>query len=254
MAESGRRVLVCDADFRAPTVHRAFGLEPGPGLTDLITDPTLSGNLADLVHPTSVPGVSLVHSGTSVDNAAELVATKGASLLEQARSLADVVLMDTAPLLVVSDASELLPAVDAVVLVARVHRTTRESARRSSELLDRAEIPVLGVVLVDTQSQGMDYYGRQYGYGPPHARPPWRHRLFTRRHGGDVVRVDAGTRQPDAGVQVGNRRPGPEDPEPEELGDMTDDFPSPEQDEVVGSRDGGGPRILGDARQEPGQG
>ncbi len=150
--------------------------KPGPGLTDLITDPNLSGHLVDLVHPTSVPGVSLVHGGTSVDNAAELVATKGARLLEQARSLADVVIMDTAPLLVVSDASELLPEVDAVVIVARVHRTTRENAGRTSELLDRAEIPVLGVVLVGTQSPGMAYYGRQYGYGPPVAKTNWRHR------------------------------------------------------------------------------
>ena len=77
MAESGRRVLICDCDFRAPTVHLAFGLETGLGLTDLITDPNLSGHLVDLVHPTPVPGVSLVHGGTSVDNAAELVATKG---------------------------------------------------------------------------------------------------------------------------------------------------------------------------------
>ena len=123
--------------------------------------------------------------------------------------------MDTAPLLVVSDASELLPEVDAVVVVARVHRTTRENAGRTSELLDRAEIPVLGVVLVGTQSPGMAYYGRQYGYGPPVAKTNWRH-WFTRRREADVVRVDAGNRLQD-GVRVGagNRRPGPEDPEPE---------------------------------------
>ena len=99
--------------------------------------------------------------------------------------------MDTAPLLVVSDASELLPEVDAVVVVARVHRTTRENAGRTSELLDRAEIPVLGVVLVGTQSPGMAYYGRQYGYGPPVAKTNWRH-WFTRRREADVVRVDTG--------------------------------------------------------------
>ncbi len=241
MAESGRQVLICDCDFRAPTVHLAFGLETGPGLTDLITDPHLSGHLIDLVHPTPVPGVSLVHGGSSVDNAAELVATKGARVLEQARSLADVVIMDTAPLLVVSDASELLPEVDAVVIVARVHRTTRENARRTSELLDRAEIPVLGVVLVGTQSPGMAYYGRQYGYGSRGAKSDWRHRWFTRRRDADVVRVDAGS-----------RRPGPEDPEPEEL-EALEAAPHVEFDEVVGARESG-PGHRRRSRQEPGQG
>ncbi len=253
MAESGREVLVCDADFRAPTVHLAFGLETGPGLTDLITDPDLSGNLVDLVHPTPVAGVSLVHGGSSMENAAELVATKGARLLEQARSLADVVIMDTAPLLVVSDASELLPEVDAVVIVARVHRTTRDSARRTSELLERADIPVLGVVLIGTQSPGMAYYGRQYGYGPKDAKTNWRHWWITRRRHVDVVRVDA-VSQPRDVVGVGaSRRPGPEDPEPEDLEALEDAPPHAEFNEVVGARvsDTGDPRH---SRQEPGQG
>jgi capsular exopolysaccharide synthesis family protein len=258
MAESGREVLIVDTDFRAPTVHLAFGLQRGPGLTDLITDPNLSGNLADLVHPTSVPGVSLVHGGSSVENAAELVATKGAHLLAQARSLADVVIMDTAPLLVVSDAAELLPEVDAVVLVARVHRTTRDSARRTFELLDRAQIPVLGVVLVGTQGRGMDFYGRHYGYGPSGAKPRWRDRFFQRRDE-EVVRVDARSRRFGTGVAsvgAGHRRSGPDDPDPEYLEAMDaleDDVPLTEDEEIVGARDGGARRHR-DSLQEPGQG
>jgi capsular exopolysaccharide synthesis family protein len=258
MAEAGREVLIVDTDFRAPTVHLAFGLQKGPGLTDLITDPTLSGNLADLVHPTSVPGVSLVHGGSSIDNAAELVATRGVHLLSQARSLADVVIMDTAPLLVVSDAAELLPEVDAVVLVARVHRTTKDSARRTFELLDRAKIPVLGVVLVGTESPGASFYGRHYGYGPSYAKPSWRHRFFRRREE-QVVRVDARSRRSGTSpVSVGasDRRPGPDDPDPEylEAMDALDDDVSPTKgDEVVAARDGGA-RHRRDSPQEPGQG
>jgi hypothetical protein len=253
MAESGREVLICDADFRAPTVHLSFGLQTGPGLTDLITDPSLSGNLVDLVHPTSVAGVSLVHAGSSVDNAAELVATKGARLLEQARSLADVVIMDTAPLLVVSDASEMLPEVDAVVIVARVHRTTLDSARRTFELLDRAEVPVLGVVLVGTENPGVAYYGRLYGYGSAYAKPKWR-RWFWRRDR-EVVRVDAGSRRLGAErvpVRGRHRRAGPDDPEPEELAALEaeeDAVSSLEGHEVLSATDG-----PGDSRQEPGLG
>jgi capsular exopolysaccharide synthesis family protein len=181
MAESGRRVLICNADFRAPQVHLAFGLEPGPGLTDLLAGEEGAQHLADMVHPTNVPGVSLVHSGTTIDNAAELVATRGARLLEEARSMADVVLLDTAPLLVVSDAGELLPAVDAVIMVARAGQTSRDAARRSAELLDRAGIPVLGVVLVGAQSPISYYYRGLYGYYPRLGRRSWRRWLPRRR-------------------------------------------------------------------------
>ena len=185
MAETGRKVLVCNADFRAPQVHKAFGLEPGPGLTDLLSGRKGVYRLADIVHPTSVPGVSFVHSGSQVDDAAELIARRGADILEEARSLADVVLLDTAPLLVVSDASELLPAVDAVVMVARVGQTSRDSARRSYELLDRAGIPVLGVVLVGARSPMSYYYGGHYG--APHGSR-WKLWLDRRRRRG-VVQV-----------------------------------------------------------------
>jgi capsular exopolysaccharide synthesis family protein len=180
MAESGRRVLICNADFRAPQIHLAFGLEPGPGLTDLLTEEEEAQHLADMVHATNVPGVSLVHSGTSIDNAAELVATRGARFLQEARSMADVVLLDTAPLLVVSDASELLPAVDAVIMVARAGQTSRDAARRSAELLDRAGIPVLGVVLIGAQSPISYYYRGLYGYYPRLGGRAW-HRWLPRR-------------------------------------------------------------------------
>ncbi|HWG73752.1 MAG TPA: polysaccharide biosynthesis tyrosine autokinase [Acidimicrobiales bacterium] len=189
MAESGRTVLVCNADFRAPQVHLAFGLEPGPGLTDLLTEQE-GRSLADLVQETGVPGVSLVHAGKSVDSPAELVATKGARLLDQARALADVVLLDTAPLLMVSDASELLPAVDAVVMVARVGQTTRDGARRSAEMLERAGIPLLGVALVGVHFRVADYYASRYSReGPDTKHRRLVDRLRSPRPTRDVVRV-----------------------------------------------------------------
>lgn len=184
MAETGRRVLICNADFRAPQVHKAFDLPAGPGLSDLLSGEGAAQHLADLVHPTGIAGVSLVHSGSKVEDAAELIARRGAQLLEEARAIADVVLVDTAPLLVVSDASELLPAVDAVVLVARVGQTSRDSARRSYELLDRAAIPVLGVVLVGAKSPMSYYYGGRYGASQGNG---WRSWFPRRRRPRDVV-------------------------------------------------------------------
>jgi capsular exopolysaccharide synthesis family protein len=190
MAETGRTVLVCNADFRAPQVHRSFDLEPGPGLSDLLSGRPGLNHLADLVHPTGIPGVSFVHSGSEVADAAELIARRGAELLEEARSIADVVLLDTAPLLVVSDASELLPAVDAVVMVARAGQTSKDSARRSYELLFRAGIPVLGVVLVGAKSPMSYYYGGRYGTSHGSWWKIWLHRRGLNR---GVVSVGSST-------------------------------------------------------------
>lgn len=207
MAETGRNVLVCNADFRAPQVHKSFDLEPGPGLSDLLSGREGVRGLADLVHPTGVPGVSFVHSGSVVEDAAELIARRGAELLAEARSIADIVLLDTAPLLVVSDASELLPDVDAVVMVARAGKTSRDSARRSYELLYRAGIPVLGVVLVGAKSPMSYYYGGRYGTSHGSWWKVWLHNRDRNRN---VVTVapphsgrGAGRRwTPDAGFEL----------------------------------------------------
>lgn len=201
MAETGRRVLICNADFRAPQVQKAFDLPAGPGLTDLLSGDRGPQHLADLVHPTGVPGVSLVHSGSKVEDAAELIARRGAQLLEEARAIADVVLVDTAPLLVVSDASELLPAVDAVVLVARVGQTSRDGARRSYELLGRAGIPVLGVVLVGAKSPMSYYYGGRYG--TPQGTG-WRSWYERRRRPRDVVSASSEPRRAPSWADFGS--------------------------------------------------
>lgn len=161
MAESGREALVCNVDFRAPTIKRLFGVRTDAGLTDLLTASDGS-SLTSIVYRTRYERVSFVHSGREVRDAAHLVASRGRGLIEEARSLADVVLLDTAPLLVVSDASELLPIADAVIMVARVGKTSRDSARRAYDLLERAGIPVLGVVLVGKSGPVANYYGGQY--------------------------------------------------------------------------------------------
>jgi capsular exopolysaccharide synthesis family protein len=219
MAETGRDVVAMNADFRKPQLHASFGVAPGPGLTDLLATDRGPTHLQDLIVDTSVPGVGLIHSGTPVDNPAELFTREGVRLLDEARDLADVVLIDTAPVLVVSDASELLPAVDAVILVCRVGRTTRDAAQRSAQLLARAGIPLLGVVLIGVTHRSTDYYTR-YGYGSAPTGPTGlRGRLAGRRAAGagavqvakspaetvaDARSAEAAATVPDAGSPNGN--------------------------------------------------
>ena len=96
--------------------------------------------------------------------------------MRSARGLADFVLVDSPPLLVANDAAELARHADGVLLVARAGRTLIEAAERSTELLQRLEIPVVGVVLTasETAATASRYYASHY-YSEPE-RTGWRHR------------------------------------------------------------------------------
>lgn len=162
-AETGSRVLVLDADLRSPDAHVHFDVPQGAGISDYVTDPA-AHDLASLMRPTNVPGVRIITAGTTLEHPAALVSRMG-SLLTQARELADVVIVDTAPLLAASDVFDLLPQVDVVVLVVRAGRLTASAGRRVSELLGRFTVPVAGVILVGVKSIKRKGYGYGYGYG-----------------------------------------------------------------------------------------
>jgi capsular exopolysaccharide synthesis family protein len=160
-AEAGHQVLVLDCDFRHPRVGRFLGVEDGPGLSDALGAGRAAVPLSDVVVASNVPGVSVVTSGSPVVNPAELLA-RGHHVLQEATTLADVVIFDTPPILVINDATELLPLVDTVVLTCRSGRTTVEAAERVRDLLARLGGPVAGIVLVGSTeaptSRGHYYY------------------------------------------------------------------------------------------------
>lgn len=144
LAESGKRVLVLDCDFRGPRTHQMLDVPWGPGLSDLWDVGT--HELLTLSRPTAVPNVRLVTAGTALDRPPALPAKLG-ELVQEARSLADVVVIDAPPMLTANESIDLMPYVDSVVVVVRSGRTTREQAHRSVELLRRMRVPVAGLVL-----------------------------------------------------------------------------------------------------------
>ncbi|MGH9234152.1 MAG: CpsD/CapB family tyrosine-protein kinase, partial [Acidimicrobiales bacterium] len=156
-AEAGQSVLLVNWDLWRPIPARVFDAEDAPGVSEFLE----AGN-ASLVHfvqSTSVPGLHLVPAGKlGHQPGAQLDAEL--RLLEEARSLADVVIVDTAPLLGASVTRELVTMADVVVLASRAGRTTSPAAERTSELLERLGAPTLGVVLVGVPT-GLfnDYYG-----------------------------------------------------------------------------------------------
>ena len=121
-AETGQRVLVLDADLRSPDTHNLFDVPQGAGISDYLSEPG-DASLEALIRPTSVPGVRIITAGTRLAHPASLASRMG-HLLAEAREMADIVLIDTAPLLAASDVFDILPMVDTVLLVVRSGRLT----------------------------------------------------------------------------------------------------------------------------------
>lgn len=159
-AEAGRSVIVVGADIRRPEAHVYAGVARAPGLTEALRGAVR--HLPDVIVPTQIPGVRIVPSGSHVSNPAEIL-LQGPDLIRELRSMADIVIVDSTPLLTVNDAIQLIPAADAVVVTCRAGRGTAEAAKRAQEILARLRAPVAGIVLVGArQTPGVSTY--YYGY------------------------------------------------------------------------------------------
>jgi polysaccharide biosynthesis transport protein len=168
LAQKSGRVLLIDADLRRPGVHRAFGIRQAPGLSELLTGSILSLSQA-VVSQLPVPHLSVLPAGSSPPNPAELLSTKEMwELLAQCRTEFDYVVVDTPPMLSVTDAVVLSRSVDSVMLVIRSGQTPREALRRTCEMLTRMNINLAGLVVNDLNARTLDmkyYYGyKYYGY------------------------------------------------------------------------------------------
>lgn len=143
-AESGRKVIVVDADLRRPTLHELFGLNDAPGITDMI----LNEQLEPPLQATMIPNLRLLASGPLPPNPSELLASERMSrVIGRLSELADVVLFDSPPASAVSDAAVLAARLDGVLLVVFSGKTRRDRARQAKEQLERVGARLLGVIL-----------------------------------------------------------------------------------------------------------
>lgn len=155
LAEGGLRVLVVNCDFRRPLIGRYL-------LHDGVDHPDgPDAGERTLVRDTEIEGVKLVTGISDGDpdaNPLEVVARQR-KVIEMAGPHFDVILLDTAPFLTTNDASELFDLIDHLVLVVRAGRTTVAAAHRAAETLERFAVPVLGVVMNDSdESPVASYY------------------------------------------------------------------------------------------------
>lgn len=173
IAQSGRSVLLIDADLRRPRVGDLFGMECEHGLAwaidqmaDRKTDEEL--DCGEAIHETMVPNLSIMMAGERPDNPAELLAsTSFERLLSLLRGKFDMIILDSPPMLAVSDPSNIVRRVDGVVMVVRLRKNIKPSVAQATRMLETLEANVLGVVVNGVGSRQAGSYGRasdQEGY------------------------------------------------------------------------------------------
>lgn len=161
LAEAGSRVLLVDADFRRPRVAEYAQVEGAVGLSDLLVG---QAELADVVITLGDTGVDLIPAGSPAPNPGELLtANRMEELLGEFRSFYDIILIDTPPVLAVSDALALGQMADGAVLVVRAGKTRRTAVTRTLDSLHSSGVQLFGVVLNGVRSPGRDSVAT-YGY------------------------------------------------------------------------------------------
>jgi capsular exopolysaccharide synthesis family protein len=169
LAQAGEKVLLFDCDMRNPSIARALGLDNSVGISTV-----LSGTAVDsspLIQYTMVPNLFLCAAGQIPPNPAELIGSvRLRHCLKAFSNTYDHVIIDSPPLLSVTDARILATMVDGVILVIRGGDTTKEAVERSRRLLVDVRARIMGTMLnnVDLHS-AYPYYSRyhydRYGYG-----------------------------------------------------------------------------------------
>lgn len=150
MAQMGTRVTLADCDLRRPAQHAIFNLDNSTGLTSLFLAPPGSDGVGRglPLQATSVPNLRLLTSGPLPPNPAELLAMpRMDEILAHLDEQADVVVLDSPPVAVVTDAAVLSAKVDGVLLVVGAGKVKRDLARKAKSQLDAVGANVLGLVV-----------------------------------------------------------------------------------------------------------
>ncbi|HLI75458.1 MAG TPA: polysaccharide biosynthesis tyrosine autokinase [Acidobacteriaceae bacterium] len=162
LAQRDVRVLLIDADLRRPTVHHRFGLNGKVGLTSVLTG---SMSLTEAVQTIpDLPSLDVLASGPIPPFPTEMLSSDAMrQLLQEARGIYTHVVMDSPPLLSVTDSVVLAREADAVVLIVRHGKSTKHAVRRARDLLLRSGAKLAGIALNAVDLSSPEYYS-YYGY------------------------------------------------------------------------------------------
>jgi capsular exopolysaccharide synthesis family protein len=170
MAQAGNRILLLDADFRKPTQHKIFELNKRSGLSNVLAG---EAQLQEVIQPTAVAGLDVLPCGPIPANPSEILNSQTfADVLDDLKKRYDHILLDSPPVMPVTDARILAACCDATVLSLRAEKTTRKGALYARDTLHSVGSQILGVVVNDVPRRksiyGYYYSDTElymYGYG-----------------------------------------------------------------------------------------
>lgn len=162
-AQAGKKVLLIDGDLRKPTVHYTFEIKNVFGLSNLITEQI---GLDKAVQNTQVENLSILASGPIPPNPSELLGSKRfKELIESFEQYFDMIIIDTPPVLAVTDAVIMSTVADGTILVTNVETNNKQHLIKAKEVLQKSDANILGIVLNNVEKSSKDdyYYYEYYG-------------------------------------------------------------------------------------------
>lgn len=184
LAETGQRVALVDCDLRRSSINQEYGWGATNGLSSVLAGTSTIDRVVTEVE--LAPRLAIVPAGFTPPNPVELLASNRMhQLMETLAERYDIVVADAPPVLPVADSLVLTNHADAVILVIRAGKTTKRELRRSMQMLNSVNAPLIGFVLNYTTDAGHSYRGLTYG-----AVEPSRQRKFGLRRGKNDIRID----------------------------------------------------------------
>ena len=162
MAQLGRKTLIIDADLRKARLHRILGVSNRIGLVNALAE---GRELDSVLQSTQIDNLTVMPSGPHPPNPSELLASEAmADLIQHAKAVFDIVIIDSPPVLAVTDAILVGRLSDGVLLCFRAGKVQREDARACRDRLEQAGVRILGGLLNCYQSAITGRYDRRYYY------------------------------------------------------------------------------------------
>ena len=159
IAQTGKRVLMIDADLRRPKLHRLFRTGNEQGLSQVLS---AEAEISDVIQAEAIPNLDLMPCGTRPSNPSELLSLpRFQEVLDTTRGQYDFVIVDTPPVLAVTDPTVIAPCVDGVLVTIRLSKSGRPNSTNAVEQLAEVGGKILGVVVNGVG--GASRYGYRYG-------------------------------------------------------------------------------------------
>lgn len=166
--KKGLKTLIIDCDLRRPSIHRFFNISNSPGMTDILSD---AFNPKDAIFKTSINKLDILPVGTLKPNPSEIFDPESiGNMIEEMKFYYDLILVDSPPLIPVSDPMILAPFIDAILIVVKSGATQKEVVRRAVDILAKDKNKILGLIM-NNVNQSLPYHYNYSYYNYEYKNP-----------------------------------------------------------------------------------